>query len=201
MVLTKTSSEDVRLWRTYSSWSIRLEDVFKTSSEDEDERHLQDVFKKSSSRRMFAGLFLSRVGVQYPAPGFRSTRFKLPLQNVSVCIYIIFVFWNEIESLSIAQHSCRKPKVNLMIISLHLRNNLSGTSVFELLWWRGCLFCNFCQNLWKISVNLRGSLASVLLKMNFFKDISQRFWEQVHNNYFIKPFSKDASEWRSNEAD
>ena len=52
----KTSSEDVRLKRTYSSWSRRLEDVLKTSSEDEDERHLQDVFKTSSSRRIFARL-------------------------------------------------------------------------------------------------------------------------------------------------
>ena len=51
----KTSSEDVRLRRTYSSWSRRLEDVLKTSSEDEDERRLQDVFKTSSSRRIFAG--------------------------------------------------------------------------------------------------------------------------------------------------
>ena len=51
----KTSSEDVRLRRTYSSWSRRLEDVLKTSSEDEDERRLQDVFKMSSSRRMFFG--------------------------------------------------------------------------------------------------------------------------------------------------
>ena len=40
----KTSSEDVRLRRTYSSWSRRL---LKT----------KDVFKTSSSRRMFAGQF------------------------------------------------------------------------------------------------------------------------------------------------
>ena len=48
----KTSSEDVRVRRTYSSWSRHLEDVLKMSSEDEDER----VFKTSSSRRMFAGV-------------------------------------------------------------------------------------------------------------------------------------------------
>ena len=36
----KTSSEDVRLRRTYSSWSRRLE--------DEDERRLQDVFIKTN---------------------------------------------------------------------------------------------------------------------------------------------------------
>ena len=41
------------------------EDVLKTSSEDEDQRRLQDVFKTPSSRRMFAGfdaiqLFLSK---------------------------------------------------------------------------------------------------------------------------------------------
>ena len=55
----KTSPEDVRLRRTYSStyssWSRSLEDVFKTSSEDEDKRRLQDVFKTSSSRCMYAG--------------------------------------------------------------------------------------------------------------------------------------------------
>ena len=57
----KTSSEDVKLRRTYSSWSRRLEDVFwrrkakanifvliKTSSEDEDETRLQDVFIKTN---------------------------------------------------------------------------------------------------------------------------------------------------------
>ena len=41
----KTSSEDVRLGRTYSSWSRRLLKM-KT----------KDVFKTSSSRRMFAGI-------------------------------------------------------------------------------------------------------------------------------------------------
>ena len=33
----------------------------KTSSEDEDERRLQDVFKTSSSRRMFAGRSASQL--------------------------------------------------------------------------------------------------------------------------------------------
>ena len=37
------------------SSSRRLEDVLTTSSEDEDKRRLQDAFKTSSSRRMFAG--------------------------------------------------------------------------------------------------------------------------------------------------
>ena len=60
LVLTKMSSEDVRLRRAYSSWSRHLEDVFKTSSEDEDERHLQVVFKTSSSKQMFAGLKCKR---------------------------------------------------------------------------------------------------------------------------------------------
>ena len=45
LVLIKTSSEVVWPRRIYSSWSRRLEDVLKTSSEDEDERRLQDVFK------------------------------------------------------------------------------------------------------------------------------------------------------------
>ena len=48
LVLTKTSSEDVRLRRRYSSWWRRLEDVFKTSSEDKDERRLQEVFIKAN---------------------------------------------------------------------------------------------------------------------------------------------------------
>ena len=43
LVLTKTSSEDIRLRWTYLSWSRRLQDVFKTSS----------------SRRMFAGGHIS----------------------------------------------------------------------------------------------------------------------------------------------
>ena len=51
----KTSSEDEWLIRIYSSSSRRLEDVLKTSFEDEDERRLRDVFKTSLSRRMFAG--------------------------------------------------------------------------------------------------------------------------------------------------
>ena len=48
MVLTKTSSEDARLRRTYSPWSKRLEDVLKASSEDEDKRRLQDIFIKAN---------------------------------------------------------------------------------------------------------------------------------------------------------
>ena len=55
ILVLKTSSEDVRQRRTYLSWSRRLEDVFKTFSEDEDEGRSQDVFKTSLSRRMFAG--------------------------------------------------------------------------------------------------------------------------------------------------
>ena len=50
-------SEDVWLRLIYSSWSRRLEDVFKTSSEDEDERSFQDVCKTPSLTQMFAGLF------------------------------------------------------------------------------------------------------------------------------------------------
>ena len=60
--------EDVWSRRLYWSWPRRLEDVFwrrkakadifvliKTSPEDDDERRLEDVFKTSSSRQMFAG--------------------------------------------------------------------------------------------------------------------------------------------------
>ena len=55
LVLTKTSwrrLEDV-FWRHKAKANILV--LIKTSSEDEDERRLQDVFKTSSSRRMFAG--------------------------------------------------------------------------------------------------------------------------------------------------
>ena len=38
------------------------QNVLKTSSEDEDERRLQDVFKTSSSRRNFAGKVLDIPG-------------------------------------------------------------------------------------------------------------------------------------------
>ena len=48
LVLTKTSSEDVRLRRTYSSWSRRLEDVFWRRRRKTSSRSLQDVFIKTS---------------------------------------------------------------------------------------------------------------------------------------------------------
>ena len=44
--------EDVLLWRIYSSWSGRLENVLKTSSKDEDER------------QMFAGMLLGYLNWQ-----------------------------------------------------------------------------------------------------------------------------------------
>ena len=52
--LIKTSSEDVWVKQIYSSWSRRLEDILKLSSEDEDERRLQEVFKTPSLRGTFA---------------------------------------------------------------------------------------------------------------------------------------------------
>ena len=55
LVLTKTSwrrLEDV-FWRPKAKLSIF--GLIKTSSEDEDERRLQDDFKTSSSRRIFPG--------------------------------------------------------------------------------------------------------------------------------------------------
>ena len=51
----KTSSEGVSLRWIYLYWSRRLAYVLKTFSEDENKRRLQDVFKTSSSRQMFAG--------------------------------------------------------------------------------------------------------------------------------------------------
>ena len=62
LVLINTSwrsLEDV-FWRRMTiqdfTWSRPLEGVLKTSSGDQDERHLQDVFKTSSPRRWFAGI-------------------------------------------------------------------------------------------------------------------------------------------------
>ena len=48
LVLMKTSSEDVWLRRICLSGSRCLEDVFKMSSEDKDQRCLQDVFIKTN---------------------------------------------------------------------------------------------------------------------------------------------------------
>ena len=57
--------EDV-FWRRKAKASIfvLIKTSFKTSSEDDDEWRLQDVFKTSSSRRMFAGRRL-RVRVSF----------------------------------------------------------------------------------------------------------------------------------------
>ena len=56
----KTSSEDVWPRRIYSSWSRCLEDVLKKFFEDKDERHLQDVFMTSSPRQIlfFFSIFM-----------------------------------------------------------------------------------------------------------------------------------------------
>ena len=48
LVLTKTSSEDVRLRRTYSSWSRRLEDVFQRRRRKTSSRRLQDILIKTN---------------------------------------------------------------------------------------------------------------------------------------------------------
>ena len=82
LVLTKTSSEDVRLRRTYSSWSRSLEDVLKTSSKDEDERRFQDVFKTSSSRRMFAGLFFFLYTIKTFSSERRYLKFYVFTQSI-----------------------------------------------------------------------------------------------------------------------
>ena len=59
LVLTKTSSEDVRLRRTYSSWSRRLQDVFWRWRQKTSSRLLQEVFIKTNvcwawSRRIYS---------------------------------------------------------------------------------------------------------------------------------------------------
>ena len=77
----KTSSEDVWVRRIYSSWSRRLEDALKTSSEDEDERSLQDVFIKTN---VCWGVFFSKLLIIFWNV-FRSYPFS---QNISVRYYI-----------------------------------------------------------------------------------------------------------------
>ena len=149
-------------------------------------------------------LFLFRVGVQYPAPGFVSTDFKSPLHNVffrgSIFIYIVFLFWNKTESLSMAHRSCPKPKVNFVTINLHVSSNLGSTTVFEVLWWRGWLFCNFSQNLWKTSVKViifsrfASKFGCSYTKNKLLEKYFSRFWEQVCNSSFLESFSKVISE-------
>ena len=71
---------------TYSSWSRRLEDVLKTSSEDEDERRLQDVFKTSSSRQMFAGMTSSTVKIKL---------FYIKKAFTYLILFRVVSFWNQ----------------------------------------------------------------------------------------------------------
>ena len=54
----KTSWRHILKTYTWSEYCRLDQDVLKTSSEDEDKTRLQNVFKTSSSRRMFAGLLL-----------------------------------------------------------------------------------------------------------------------------------------------
>ena len=64
LVLTKTSSEDMRLRRTYSSWWRRL---LKTKT--------KDVFKTSSSRRMFLGRYFHNFN------DYHNCHFSISLQK------------------------------------------------------------------------------------------------------------------------
>ena len=94
----KTSSEDVWLIRIYSSSSRHLEDILKTSFEDEDERRLPDVFKKSSSRRMFAGLLPPPSYLMSKNPRLVRVNFSLKIRNiettmlVNICVVPFFKF-------------------------------------------------------------------------------------------------------------
>ena len=59
--ILKISSEDVWLRQIYLSWSSKcIEEFLKTTSEGENKRGLEDVFKTSSSRGMFAGNFFKK---------------------------------------------------------------------------------------------------------------------------------------------
>ena len=58
LVLIKTSLRSLLKTYEYSEYVCLDQDVLKMSSEDEDKRCLQDVFRTSSSKRMFAGHWL-----------------------------------------------------------------------------------------------------------------------------------------------
>ena len=59
----KVFSEYVWLRWIYSSLSTRLGDVLKTSSEEEDQKRLQDVFTRSSLGRIFASMIFFSFNV------------------------------------------------------------------------------------------------------------------------------------------
>ena len=65
LVLIKTSWRRLLTTYEYSEYVCLDQDVLMTSSEDEDERRLQDVFKTSLSRRMFAGIFFFHILCYY----------------------------------------------------------------------------------------------------------------------------------------
>ena len=65
LVLIKTSWRRLLTTYEYSEYVCLDQDVLMTSSEDEDERRLQDVFKTSLSRRMFAGIFFFHILYYY----------------------------------------------------------------------------------------------------------------------------------------
>ena len=58
LVLIKTSLRSLLKTYEYSEYVCLDQDVLKTPSEDVDKRCLQDVFRTSSSKRMFAGHWL-----------------------------------------------------------------------------------------------------------------------------------------------
>ena len=59
----KVCSEYLWLRWIYSSLSTRLGDILKTSSEEEDEKRLQDVFTRSSLGRIFASMIFFSFNV------------------------------------------------------------------------------------------------------------------------------------------
>ena len=100
LVLITTSwrrLEDAWLRRTCSSWSRRYEDGLETSSQDEDEKRLQDVFKTSSSRWMFAGY---PVNCSCQKPSYES---KTHLKNIKY--FLLKVNLDSHTNFSNIQHS------------------------------------------------------------------------------------------------
>ena len=73
--------EDIWPRQIYWSWPRGLEDVLKTSSEDEDERRIKDVFKMSSLRQMFAAIMAQNWEWVEIQPLF----YTVTPQNVKTC--------------------------------------------------------------------------------------------------------------------
>ena len=81
----KTSSEDLRLRRTYSSWPRRLEDVFWRRRQKTSSIRLQDVFIKIIRIILFALLF----SFQTTYSRLAKTILQLSIQILKIIMYFV----------------------------------------------------------------------------------------------------------------